>query len=184
MPCPVAVGGSAFILLTGLYSVFVQDRRYRRIWWTLLLVLSAGWGSYFGFARTTSLRIALEVFSVLFFIVIELRLLRLIFVHGLTPPGSTLLARVGRITKPYTLNTVTVMLKTFILSMLVFEWIGKVDFSATWYLTSLGILCGWLLILWVFHKWGKTWIQQSWIARFIFGAKKSDGSCPLGYDKL
>lgn len=192
MACPVTIGGGAFLLITGLYTVFFQDRRYYRIWWTVLLGLIAGWTAYYTlFDRAAIARYTLEAISLVYFVILEIRLLQLVVRDGLRPPGTRLLTRLTQACTPYTLNPVSVMLKTFILTMIGLEYIGKTEFSWHWYVVSSVLLLAWFLVL----AFGGPLLRGLWLSLIVrvpllqrlFTKPAENGSdeggCPLGYGK-
>ncbi len=187
MACPVLTGGGAFMVVTGMYSVFFQDRRYRRIWWTGLLALALGWfGYYTAFDRADIVRYLLEVLSVGFFLVIGGRLFQLVVRDGHRPPGSVFIAKMSKVTEPYTLNRMTIALKTVIVTMIVFEFFGQAEFSWHWYLGVSLVLVTWIVFLILLYTLGKRiWENSLKHSKLValFLTTDSAGGCPLGYGK-
>ena len=184
MACPVCLGGGAFLLITGLYSVFFQDRRLYRIWWTVLFGLIAGWTAYFTvFDRAVLARYTLETLSVIYFLILEIRLLQLVVRDGLRPPGTQFLSRLTQACTPYTLHPITVMIKTFIITLIGLEYFGKATFSWEWYAVSCSVLVAWLLVLAFGVPFLRRLVSRSMLLQrlFISPEQRQEGGCPLGY---
>ncbi|MCB0333646.1 MAG: hypothetical protein KDD55_09120, partial [Bdellovibrionales bacterium] len=135
-------------------------------------------------ARSNIARYVLEFLTVGFLIIIFGRLLQLVVRDGHRPIGMTFVENLSRRVKPYTLNPLTIMLKTLIVCMIVFELLGKANFSSAWYIYSTLTLILWIFTLILLHSVGKSYwkntLQHSFLVS-LFLASDSAGGCPLGY---
>lgn len=176
MPCPFATAAGVVASIGGSYTLLFQDRRYRLVAWTALVLLLAGWVAYFALWRTGPLRVGLEVMSVAVLVAGGLRV-RWLVRRGWNPP---LLAPVARVTSgvwkvagsPWVLAA-----KVWLAAMLVMEWRGKASFSALEYGIVTAVLLACVAVRLVAIHRGR----RSFAALESLASGAPAPSCPLGF---
>ena len=192
--------------VTGAWTLFVQDRKFRRLWWALLILLSALWAGYFIWSdRSAFVRLPLDVLSTVFVLGLIARLMRLICHHGRVPPGTRLCQQLWQRSAPYMKNTATVMIKSYLLTLIFVDFFGESPVPSEWYVGGVTGLLVWWLLLWslrrhatrrlltLFSKKYFAWLQpklpsdshlirqSSSATRIENSASGAKGVCPLGF---
>jgi hypothetical protein len=199
--CPVCLTVGVVMPFTGAWTVFVQDRKYRRVWWAALIFVGSLWGAYFLWSdRSTLVRTPLDLLSTLLVVGLILRLLRLVFHHGKVPPGTRVMKWVLRKSAPYMRSPMTIVIKTFLLTLLLVEFLEQVSIPTSWYAGGVGAILLWWTVLWVWrHGLDRyvlrfcrtnslcTWLrpkqgESNLVAERIVSGASSVG-CPLGFGR-
>jgi hypothetical protein len=176
MACPVASLVALGALFPPAHTLFARDRM-RWIAWAALALLAAGWIAYYVALRRPSVRITMEIVSVVLLVAAGLRIRVLARRDGNAAAWLRAWRDAGRrgwqlLRSPWVLAA-----KLVLLTMLVLEWSGRADFSAT----QFG-----LAILALVTAVGIRIVQMRRPARFealeSLAARPVEGSCPLGFD--
>lgn len=176
MVCPFASLIGVGAVASGSQRLLVKDTRYRVYTWTATVLLGLAWLGYFVALRRPEVRIALEVTSVLALVAGALRLRSLVRSGQVAPLTSGWLGRVldpfaYAVRSPWIAGT-----KAWLLAMVVFQWLGRAQFSGLEY----GAVGSLLLALVTIRL-----LRRPAAARFgsleRFGAQATPAACPLGF---
>jgi len=176
MACPVASLVALGALFPPVRTLFARDRM-RWLAWTALALFAAGWIAYYLVARRPSVRIAMEIMSVVMLVVAGLRIRVLARRDGNGAAWSRAWRDAGRLGWQLLRSPWVLAAKVVLLTMLVLEWSGRADLSATQFA---------LAILALFTAVGVRIVQMQRPARFetleSLATRPVEGSCPLGFD--
>ena len=176
MACPVASLVALGALFPPARTLFARDRR-RWVAWTGLALLAAGWIAYYLFGRRPSVRIGMEVASVLLLVLAGVRIRVLAGRDGNGAAWARAWRDAGRLGWQLLRSPWVLAAKVVLLTMLVLEWTGIADLTARQFA---------LAILALFAAVGFRIVQMQRPARFetleSLAARPVEGSCPLGFD--